>query len=1633
MRLAAAVVFRLTGAFYMPITFSPHICSFYPAHTREDQAHLLNRLCKCLGASSQWTRPLEQQLYSLLRGLRWLESRQPSATPWRQAIQQIIADKSLHPHTAPAPLTRLGVLLARQPALTDKVEVEVCMGVGAAVTIHEMMGVVFPAYLIEGLTQLFSSQRQTWSDLRRQLSNEIAPSAAISPGSTPTSTARFLAAAVQLLHQTLPPPPKLPPAPLDAKRRIAEAMDMDATTDGVVSAKAGDQTVSRFDTNRNLFLFQFQCVQQEQEPALNRYRLINDWNSLTDGEFEECCQILNRQLHAPPESADGKVWHLHAACRFVSILAQLSLEIAASLPLGRQGSMHLDLRCGILRRDLQVIAPRTDRTQGQLWRRRWLRTPIPPQVLQVLRTAFERVPQATTLGDLLVHEGLTPRACHQLVNRGRRQSRTFESLRIARSLRSYLLRHGTHPSVVSRTTGDTSIVPKAQHYYLLLPQQRVHDAVNDFCVFAGLQPVAPSHPDTVIGSPKACTLKAMRAAFMALQQEVIHARQLVTTRSPAADLVQFHNRYTCLVALQMLWSVGARCQNIPAIAMVDICADDLAIVIADRKSDRYAQRRACPLTPAIRQTRLHYFEHLRALSHALIKQGQDTAVAQITQGLAGRNSQASAFFLLDINSSGQWSARTMSRSDLDKARHITGLSTLNVPRHFLVSHLVASNFPAVAIDALFGHHQTGAEPFGFGSGLSIQEFLQFASAALQPLHDQLGIAPLVGLGRTDNARLKLPQTQLGPQIPSPENRYLAQRLAVDDFNPPDKFQTEADCPISSITMAAKRELDRLQYGYLRSDVVRRNPWQAVAFSLIVFDLVINRYELDAFLGALIDQKEQKVGELYGVEILGEQLTVIGQCLMSRPTTDALRLARKMSSAHAVADIKSGMLELIKAIDPHWPDLSTDKTMARLQSLASHWALVMLPPLVQFSLVHKAPLIPMNDIHRIALQPNPACVPLAVSKQSARHRISGFEDVMAMVTRWANRDDRLGEYKARSHGLANELRLWKSAQGSDDADDLLIDFLLAEIGPTPPFRRLSLPVLAEYLTIQIKFFAHIRLQGDIPQSPEEWGPVIDMFRDRETEGKRHWAGLHIGAWLTRRGATVAKQLRPSPTQRGIYRPHLSVYITPQELEKAIGELFESNFPPPIAELKAHELILRRWCPFRPQETRFLQAKHHTTGMEHLLVTTSGHIHLKNLQYSRGLVALPESLRSDMSKLAARRLQSPARHQSLMFVVGDEDGFSLYDAAERAALTALKSITGHAKVRIYDLRACAISDLITDIPDGIDQLVSGRTPSLEVLHGDMITRRHARAAFAAREARQASIHTTLRYYFQGGAIERRALLNVLQHRLPRSAAYTASVLDTSVQAIYAKAYRSSLGKASEPNVALPTPMQGQATSRIPHFAGMAKCPVHTHSACGNKRIMAVLLHLSGMPIQAAADVARLPLSAVELDLPDQLAMLGRRGISMSIDLTGPHPAASPSRLEALSDWAYSHRSEIHHLMTDSPKVMRPHGNKISYRSCQGLDLSAHLWRSLTPTGILPVLFFSKHVSISELASVASKDLALGIRKSMQRLKRQKYAALKFTIAKIGTDDDQLPSSNHVIGATGRLVVAAITLANWHAQRS
>jgi hypothetical protein len=574
-------------------------------------------------------------------------------------------------------------------------------------------------------------------------------------------------------------------------------------------------------------------------------------------------------------------------------------------------------------------------------------------------------------------------------------------------------------------------------------------------------------------------------------------------------------------------------------------------------------------------------------------------------------------------------------------------------------------------------------------------------------------------------------------------------------------------------------------------------------------------------------------------------------------------------------------------------------------------------------------------------------------------------------------------------------------------------------------------LAEYLAVQVEFFELIRSQlGDFPKSPEEWKGVIEIFHDDQNEGKRRWAGLHVGAWLSARGLPVPPQLRQGSSAPFNYRPHSSIYVTSAELEQSIQAIALAHLPAPIADWKSIELRLRRRCAFRPQEARFLLAKHHTADMTRMVVTTSGHIHLKSQRYSRGMVTTPEGLQPELRQLAQRRLQSPSRLQSSMFVLPEDDGYPLYDSSERAALRALKSTTGRAEIRLYDLRACAISDLIIDIPGCVDQLVNGSVPVRTDLDGKAITKQHRRAAVGAREARQASVHTTLRYYYQGGELERRFQLNLLQHTLPQSATFTAAIQNTTVQAIHAKSYRAAHG-ATARRVPAVIDIVRIVDTRPDH---PSTYPVGENSESAptlqsRHRIMAMLLHMAGTPVESAADASRLPIPAIKFELKDMLTMLSEHGIARVPETTSQPHSAWLKKLEALSEWAYMHRSELQRMTTSTPKVMRPYRSKISFRNFNDLKSSAHLWQGLVTTGFIPVLFFSRNVSLSDRASAVNFDSINSMDKAPQRLMRQQFAAMKFRVV----NKDSIALSNHTFGKVGRLVVTAILIASWLAERN
>lgn len=1592
----------------------------------EALSRLWKTVAKTIGANSGWTRGLEQQITTLQRGFKVLATRHSKAIFWHQALSDLLVNKPEMESTESQKIRPLGMLLQLQPILMPRAETEYCLSLAAIIFAAQVSDTHVSDKYIAGLEQLFRSNRPHWQQARRVLAiGEPLPIGDTSP--VPEVVTSFLASTKQLEAGGIYFPDLLRP---QIQAGATYPVDFVAGNNHVTEdpAQTKSRKSSAFQVEPCEQLFEFQVVQQEQEPTLNHYLIGTDWNSQTDSEFRDASRILVNQLLSPEDPKTAAQLRLHAACRFLSELTQLSIETLASLPMYRRGTMHVDLKCGLIRRDITVVAPRIDRAKGSRWLRRWLRTPIPPEILNVLRMTASECPTAKTIGDLMVCAGLTPKLCHQLMNHDRRESRVHESLRVARSLQTFLLANGVHPSIISRVFGVIKVMPLTHHYYLALDQKSIHEAINLWCHAIGLASVDMPHTSTLIGSPKVPSFEDMARAFHLLQDQNNRDRMSITSRSSLDDVIQFHNSFVCRYILQLFWAEGARCQKLSSITTGMLFAGGEHVVISDRDSDRYAQWRVCPLPPTLQRSRQNFVAHLHGMVRWLQKRGEHQAANAMTRIVDGRDLNAKALPLLFRQRDSTLTSRSVTRSDLMKFTMSSPIAELNEPRHFLITELDRREVAPIAINAQVGHHHTGAPPFGVGSGMSIAEFSTYMMAVLERLHSDLGLLPLVGLGVTDSNRLKLPKLSLPIVVPPPENLYLAQRLAAEDFNPPDIFFAEEDCPLSAITLPARNALLRLRDNYLKSDLVTCHPWGGVCFCLIAFDLVLNLSELEQFFKQLVAAAEVSVGHLTGVEVFNQDEPLpVGQCLMSQYSVDALKVARTKQSGATFIEALGDLEAMALSLDPVWPKSSGDATARRLQSMAAHLSMVDLPSISRFSMIHKSPFIPMSDIRRIVSGQTTQIDPATLRSQPTT-RSSEFRAQIKIVEMWANKDAPKGEYSRRASGLVNDLAKLEAEGQIDEIDELLHEFLRAELGRNPPYRRLQLHILLQYLKVQRIFFAQVRNQGELPRTPEDWTNFLGIFvnsSNDEVAGAKRWAGIHIGAWLMAKGYAVPQALVQGNRQKVNYKPHLSVYVTQNDIEKSIDLLQHSNLRPPLKEWLQTQLRIQRGCVLRPAEIRFLQAQHMSLDGRHIHITTSGHIHLKT-PYSRGLVSVPPPLINYLLAHKERRSGSPDGMSASMFVPAGAYGYADFDQMAHAARSILQDITGRSDLRLYDFRACAITDIIFDIHGTLLSLAGGQATPEPKIDTALLTTRYSRGAVAAREARQSSVVTTLRYYYLGGIIENRSRLDALQEDLKPSASYLAAVQGKSSAAILAQRYRVAHGATARINSA---EIHAQSTNNVtesrPNFESFANSQ-HTP---GRSLLLAGLLTLGGLDLKPAADAAEIHPKNLEDLLPGFATAVAKVGIT-SLHQTAVESSSSWfPMLEKLSNWAYMHRHALREFTNQSPKIFRMHGSKLSFSNHAAVLASSRVWTGLQSIGFSPLLIYGKSVPPSERTVFKDVLLNLGIRTVSTAIERQKYAAMRFNLcAKTDPIENMTETtfSNHQTGKAGRLVVATMTLA-------
>lgn len=588
--------------------------------TVEDHARLYRRLDEQLGVSRFTQRDQVIALKNIATGARHLSEHYSHAGDWSALFEQLAGSVqagaiSASTDVASAVSHRLLQILVVQPAPSrTSHQRRQCLAIGAfaVIAIAFKLGRI-PSQFVDQLKQLFRSDRPAWGEL---CCADLLDPAALQAWTSSTGVAvvsEFRNALIALLQLSFPQlagfqaprSPEPPPTPDIPKPDANGGDDPLATQKPRYRRKqVPDDLTAKFD------LFEVQKRRDCQPDIVDGYRLSLQWARLDPAELQQVLKKLNTDLRNKAIDTTTVQARAHAAARYVSLFCGMSLKKCLRLPLGRRGSMKLDITQGVIRRDMLLIAPRMDIRDRRRVHGRWWRTRLPAEIHDALQQLWAMHPGARTLGEILKEVGLDHEDCQRLLNENWPTSHPPEDARFAMSLRPCLLALGIHPALVARVTGDTMTTPASDHYYLSFHESQVHAATVTFCSWAGLSAPNPPIRDRRIGTPKAMSIQDFQLVMAKLNCAVSSARNRVTTRSTLTQIIAFHNLYTVAVALQLIWAVGGRGDRIASMTAERLFASVDYLAVSDRRVDRYSRQRICPSTKALTATRFHYLEHL---------------------------------------------------------------------------------------------------------------------------------------------------------------------------------------------------------------------------------------------------------------------------------------------------------------------------------------------------------------------------------------------------------------------------------------------------------------------------------------------------------------------------------------------------------------------------------------------------------------------------------------------------------------------------------------------------------------------------------------------------------------------------------------------------------------------------------------------------------------------------------------------------------------------------------------------------------------------------------------------------------------------------------------------------------------
>ena len=764
----------------------------------------------------------------------------------------------------------------------------------------------------------------------------------------------------------------------------------------------------------------WQLVRAGHLAPLDGFAIPLRWEALHPTEMVRC----GSRLAAEVNDTDLTIRIAAATC-LLTLFAGLPPHLIFQLRFHEHGDTWIDLKRGCLMRDLGAIAVRKDKLEATGTVPAWRSICLPPSVVRVIDEALTTDERTQPFGATLDRLNIDLFRMYRMMNEGDTTSHRPELSRLSGSLGLFLVDAGINPTLAAQASGDWSLCPTADHFYLLADDRVFVDIVGVVCRAVGLEAPHDLPAPKEAGSPYYRRPEELAEIFGTQHSEITKAHARLPNRSRAADYIEFQNNYQLSCALLLVTTTGHRGSRLPEMAWTNIDLDNGLAMICDKESDEYSARRLVPLTAVVRQTLKHLYVHQQAVVAHLAKT-QDNGHIKLNASALGKMQRHLFFLVLRNKHTSRYYTAPITAEHLAKALEPHAGLPINFGRHFGFTEMVKRGTSAMAINAWTGRHIMGAEPFGMVSSLSPLEACNYLRGELEAVFSSLGLLPLVGRGATRDRELQSPRPVPINSIKPPANDFLQAKLAAQDIKPHVLLHAQR-CPFPELTLAAYRYVSFLRAAFLKGPWKDVDPDAALAVSLVLFDCVLTAGELDALTIAAV-ANALRVNDVVIAEHDEEGVITAWRPLTRVSTACCVRL-RMLGPTVRQEPVSEAIGKFLQRLDPAFEPSQVEDPAAWLMTLTMHWALVTTAPTENFALFATARSMSARDVARFVYRRPAKGEPLPIAARRTR-KVRGSKRTGGVCAALRQQDAtswRTPEAPKRSRAgslIATELCAWR---------------------------------------------------------------------------------------------------------------------------------------------------------------------------------------------------------------------------------------------------------------------------------------------------------------------------------------------------------------------------------------------------------------------------------------------------------------------------------------------------------------------------------------------------------------------------------------------------------------------------------